>query len=41
MNVALPVLVRQLGATTSGLQWVVDTCNLVFAAFGAGRAQYR
>jgi len=32
VNVALPALVRQLGATTTGLQWVVDTYNLVFAA---------
>src|SRR5262245_32134504 len=32
VNVALPTLVRQLGATTTGLQWVVDAYNLVFAA---------
>ena len=32
VNVALPTLVRQLGATTAGLQWVVDAYNLVFAA---------
>ncbi|HEX5302088.1 MAG TPA: MFS transporter [Streptosporangiaceae bacterium] len=32
VNVALPALVRQLGATTIGLQWVVDAYNLVFAA---------
>ena len=32
MNVALPALVRQIGATTTGLQWVVDAYNLVFAA---------
>src|SRR5262245_16703539 len=32
VNVALPALVRQLGATTTGLQWVVDAYNLVFAA---------
>ena len=32
VNVALPALVRQLGATTAGLQWVVDAYNLVFAA---------
>src|SRR5262245_38158366 len=32
VNVALPDLVRQLGATTTGLQWVVDAYNLVFAA---------
>src|SRR6266704_1839575 len=32
VNVALPTLVRQTGATTTGLQWVVDAYNLVFAA---------
>lgn len=32
VNVALPALSRQLGATTSQLQWVVDAYNLVFAA---------
>src|SRR4051794_5066691 len=32
VNVALPSLVRQTGATTTGLQWVVDAYNLVFAA---------
>jgi EmrB/QacA subfamily drug resistance transporter len=32
VNVALPALVRQLGATTTDLQWVVDAYNLVFAA---------
>jgi MFS family permease len=32
VNVALPTLVREIGATTSGLQWVVDAYNLVFAA---------
>jgi EmrB/QacA subfamily drug resistance transporter len=30
--VALPELVRQTGATTTDLQWVVDAYNLVFAA---------
>src|SRR5689334_3973853 len=30
--VALPALVRQLHATTTQLQWVVDAYNLVFAA---------
>jgi len=39
VNVALPTLVRQLDATTTQLQWVVDAYNLVFAAllltFGA------
>jgi EmrB/QacA subfamily drug resistance transporter len=32
VNVALPSLVRQIGATTTDLQWVVDAYNLVFAA---------
>jgi EmrB/QacA subfamily drug resistance transporter len=32
VNVALPTLSRELGATTSELQWVVDAYNLVFAA---------
>ena len=31
MNVTLPSLVRQLGATTSQLQWIVDAFTLVFA----------
>src|SRR5262245_47279166 len=32
VNVALPSLVRELGATTTDLQWVVDGYTLVFAA---------
>src|SRR3982751_5525549 len=32
VNVALPTLVRQLHATDSQLQWVVDAYNLLFAA---------
>src|SRR5215469_2684447 len=32
VNVALPSLVRELHATTTQLQWVVDADNLVFAA---------
>src|SRR6201986_2640369 len=32
VNVALPTLVRELHATNSQLQWIVDTYNLVFAA---------
>ncbi|MBV9049476.1 MAG: MFS transporter [Solirubrobacterales bacterium] len=32
VNVALPTLVRQLHASTSQLQWVVDAFNLLFAA---------
>jgi EmrB/QacA subfamily drug resistance transporter len=31
LNVALPTLVRKLGATTSQLQWMVDAYTLVFA----------
>ncbi|WP_042390909.1 DHA2 family efflux MFS transporter permease subunit [Streptacidiphilus melanogenes] len=32
VNVALPSLTRELGTSTSQLQWVVDAYNLVFAA---------
>ena len=32
VNVALPAMVRELLATTTELQWVVDAYNLVFAA---------
>ena len=32
VNVALPAMVRELHATTTQLQWVVDYFNLVFAA---------
>jgi EmrB/QacA subfamily drug resistance transporter len=32
VNVALPTLVRSLGASTAQLQWVVDAYSLVFAA---------
>src|SRR6516162_7914243 len=32
VNVALPSLVRELGATTTSLQWVVDAYTLVFAS---------
>src|SRR6059058_4551033 len=32
VNVALPTLVRQLHASTSQLQWVVDAFSLLFAA---------
>jgi EmrB/QacA subfamily drug resistance transporter len=31
INVALPTLVNELGATTSQLQWIVDAYTLVFA----------
>ena len=32
VNVALPVMVRELHATATQLPWVVDAYNLVFAA---------
>jgi len=32
VNVTLPSLVNEIGATTTDLQWVVDAYNLVFAA---------
>ena len=32
VNVALPTFVRDLGASTRQLQWIVDAYNLVFAA---------
>jgi EmrB/QacA subfamily drug resistance transporter len=32
VNVALPTLVRELRATTTDLQWIVDAYNLAFAA---------
>ena len=32
VNVALPTSVRQTGATTTDLQWVVDALDLVFAS---------
>src|SRR6187399_3214898 len=32
VNVALPTLVRELHASNSDLQWIVDAYNLVFAA---------
>lgn len=31
LNVALPTLVRKLGATSSELQWIVDAYALVYA----------
>jgi EmrB/QacA subfamily drug resistance transporter len=31
VNVALPALVRQLGPSTTSLQWIVDAYNLAFA----------
>jgi EmrB/QacA subfamily drug resistance transporter len=32
VNVALPALVRELGSTTTQLQWIVDAYSLAFAA---------
>src|SRR6476646_8198549 len=32
VNVTLPSLVRELGASTTNLQWIVDAYTLVFAA---------
>lgn len=32
VNVALPTLVRELGATTTELKWIVDAYNLAFAS---------
>lgn len=33
VNVALPSLVRELGATSTQLQWIVDAYTIVFASF--------
>jgi len=33
VNVALPTLVREIGASTSQLQWIVDAYTIVFASF--------
>jgi MFS family permease len=33
VNVALPSLVRELGASSSQLQWIVDAYTIVFASF--------
>jgi EmrB/QacA subfamily drug resistance transporter len=33
VNVALPTLVRELGASSSQLQWIVDAYTIVFASF--------
>jgi EmrB/QacA subfamily drug resistance transporter len=33
VNVALPTLVRDLGASSSELQWIVDAYTIVFASF--------
>ena len=39
VNVALPTLVRELHATTTQLQWIVDAYSLVFAALPPDRRQ--
>src|SRR5205807_8922824 len=43
LNVALPTLVRQLHATNSQLQWIIDSYVLVFAGLllTAGSLGYR
>ena len=33
VNIALPTFVKELGATTTGLKWIVDAYNLAFASF--------
>lgn len=33
VNVALPSLVRELGATSTQLQWIVDAYTIIFASF--------
>ena len=33
VNVALPTLVREIGASSSDLQWIVDAYTIVFASF--------
>jgi EmrB/QacA subfamily drug resistance transporter len=33
LNIGLPTLARQLGASNSGLEWIVDAYALVFAGF--------
>src|SRR5438067_797390 len=38
VNVALPTLVRDLGASTRQLQWIVDAYALVFAGLGLSTA---
>lgn len=44
VNVALPALMQELGASTAQLQWVVDAYSLAFAALvlaGAASATAR
>src|SRR6266545_7925361 len=33
VNVALPTLVREIGASSTELQWVVDAYTIIFASF--------
>jgi len=33
VNIGLPTFVEELGATTTGLKWIVDAYNLAFASF--------
>jgi EmrB/QacA subfamily drug resistance transporter len=40
VNVALPSLSRQLGASTTDLQWIVDAYNLAFAALVLGAGSF-
>ena len=40
VNIALPTLVRELHATSSQLQWIVDAYTIVFAGFPADRRQH-
>ena len=40
LNVALPTLVRDLHATTTQLQWIVDAYVMVFAPAPGGRAAW-
>ena len=41
LNVAIPTIVRDLDATNSQLQWMVDAYTLVFAGPAAHRGQPR
>lgn len=37
LNVALPAIQREFGATVTELQWIVEGYNLIFAEFLAYR----
>jgi len=41
LNVALPTLVRDLHATTTELQWIVDAYVMVLPACSSSRAAWR